>query len=35
MRRDVDEITVMPYASYLFWMNYFRLKAEEEYRARK
>ena len=35
MRRDVDQITDMPYAQYLFWNNYFRLRAEEEYRTRR
>jgi len=32
LNRDVDDITEMTYAQFLFWMNYFRLKAEEEYR---
>lgn len=35
MRRDVDKITEMPYASFLFWINYFKLKAEDEYRSAK
>ena len=33
LRRDVDQVTDMPYASFLFWMNFFKLKAEDEYRS--
>ena len=32
MNRDVDAITSMPYVSYLFWQNFFKLDAEAEYR---
>jgi hypothetical protein len=30
LNRDVDDITAMPYVSFLFWNNYFRLQMEEE-----
>ena len=32
LNRDVDKITEMPYVSFLFWNNYFRLKYEADYR---
>lgn len=32
MNRDVDKITAMTYSSFLFWSNYFKLKAEENFR---
>ena len=32
LNRDVDDITDMPYVSFLFWNNYFRLKFEADYR---
>lgn len=32
LNRDVDQITEMPYVSFLFWSNYFKLKYEQEYR---
>ena len=35
MNRDVDEITDMKYASYLFWMNFYKLEQEDAYRNRK
>ena len=32
LNRDVDKITSMTYSSFLFWSNYFKLKAEEKFR---
>ena len=31
LNKDVDEITRQPYVKTLFWMNYFKLKAEQDY----
>lgn len=32
LNRDVDKITSMSYQSFLFWINYFKLKIEDDYR---
>ena len=32
LNRDVDQITKMPYVTFLFWNNYFKLRQEEEFR---
>ena len=34
MRRDVNQIVSMPYVEFLFWNNYYRLRAEDEYRQK-
>lgn len=31
LNKDIDEITAMPYVKTLFWMNYLKLKTEQDY----
>jgi hypothetical protein len=31
LQKDVDEITRQPYIKTLFWLNYFKLKSEQDY----
>jgi len=32
LNRDVDEITNMTYASFLFWNNYFKIEQQQKIR---